>query len=453
MKVSLSLVIISVIALSLFTVPSRMNGEVPVSNVRSEQDSIECLKRMSVSTLAIEKKMFGHAIDSWRSLFNNCPGMSLRIYSDGVKLWEHFIEQTSDNKMKEAYVDTLLMVYDKRIEYFGDHNKYPEGWILGRKGLDILRYRRGDSEAMKEAYACFQDSYELLQDETEASVLVSWLQTSRFLCDDKMISEQDFVNDFFTIYSHVSGEKFGQKYNSPVISKVNKAVTNIFRKADFLNCVLLEEIAGEMVNVSNIESQELKLYLDAMEIGGCKETAFYTSLIERNYSLQPSSEAARDLARLFLRKGRYNRAANYYHEAIEKCLNDSLKAIYYYELGVLTDGHFNKPMEARQYAKRASALLPTWGKPHLLLGGIYARAASSIEGNELEQNAVYWAAVDQFLKAKQNDSACREEANQQIEVYKKYFPNQQTCFFHGLDEGQTFVVGDWINEPTTVRYR
>ncbi|WP_291862595.1 hypothetical protein [Marinilabilia sp.] len=428
-------------------------GNALANSFRSEKDSIDCLQKLSVASLAIEKNMHIHAVGPWRSLVEDCPDISVRIYSDGVKLWEQFIENAKEESTRQAYVDTLLMVYDKRLKYFGEYQKYPEGWILGRKGMEIIKYRRNNLHSLKSAYDCFAKSYSLRKEKSEPAVLLAWMQSSKILSDEGIVSDSSFISDYVSVYGEVQKWQLQEQYNSNIVHKVQQVLTSIIQRANFENCDVFSEVLGGAELVADLTSSEINTYLEVMKISGCVETELFTSLVLKKYEMNPSPEAAFDLARMFIRKRRFNKSADFYKEAASKTTDDSLKAVCYFELAVLTDGHFKKPVEARQYAKRSSLLMPQWGQPHLLLGSIYAREANNVSGNDFEKNAVYWVAVDQFLTAIRKDNSCKVEALKQIDVYTQYFPDKQTCFFYGLDEGQEFVVGDWINEPTTVRYR
>jgi tetratricopeptide (TPR) repeat protein len=420
---------------------------------RTPQDSLKCLENLSVASLALEKKMHEHAKGAWMQLFDECPDLSLRIYSDGIKLWEHFVENAENTTRKEECLDTLLLIYDRRAEYFGEHEKYPVGWIIGRKGLTILKYKKENSESVEEAYDCFTKSFNLMQDETEPAVLIAWLQASKVLASVQKISGETFLDNFLSVYSLVYSPEFVRKYKGHLADRARNAVVKIHENSGITDCSDFEKLIERQSGIDELSSKQIGVYIDLLKISDCKDTKLFARLIEKDYQLNPTAVGASELARLFIRRGQYNKAVNYYKDAIEMSSSDSLKAINYYELGVIMDSHFNQHVEARQYAKRASSLLPSWGEPHLLLGRIYARSADLLEGNELEKSAVYWAAVDQFKTAMQKDNSCAEEARKQIEVYSNYFPDKQTCFFHGLSEGQTFVVGDWINEPTVVRFR
>ena len=92
-----------------------------------------------------------------------------------------------------------MMIYDQRIKYFGNHPKYPEGWVRGRKALDLVKYKRGNREAMKQAYGEFKISFELLGDKSEDVVLFNYLKTSSVLFSQGEFETMQFLNDYLTI--------------------------------------------------------------------------------------------------------------------------------------------------------------------------------------------------------------------------------------------------------------
>ena len=48
-------------------------------------------------------------------------------------MYHHKIKQ--DNANKVFYLDTLMLIYDTRIQYFGNKEK-----VFGSKGSDLLKY-------------------------------------------------------------------------------------------------------------------------------------------------------------------------------------------------------------------------------------------------------------------------------------------------------------------------
>ena len=41
------------------------------------------------------------------------------MYVDGVTMYRNFIELAPDGPVREGLIDTLMLIYDRRKEYFG----------------------------------------------------------------------------------------------------------------------------------------------------------------------------------------------------------------------------------------------------------------------------------------------------------------------------------------------
>ena len=67
---------------------------------------------------------------------------------------------------KQAYIDTLMMIYDNRILYFGK-----EGYVLGKKGADLIKY---DPTRYEDAYSMLDMSIEMQGNSSEAGALLAY---------------------------------------------------------------------------------------------------------------------------------------------------------------------------------------------------------------------------------------------------------------------------------------
>ena len=148
----------------------------------------------------------------------------------------------------------------------------------------------------------------------------------------------------------------------------------------------------------------------------------------------------------------YESAARYYKEAIELETDDVEKSKYYLKLGDITYRELGNHSLARSYARQARDADPLSGHPYILIGSIYA-ASKACGEDELGEKAVYWIAVDYFIKAKSIDPELAEVANKNISLYSQHFPDTESIFFHGYKEGDEYLVECWINEKTKVRAR
>ena len=82
-------------------------------------------------------------VTAWREVFLNCPRASQFTYTNGEKIMDYFIR--TNPKDKDAYIDTLCMLMDQRMEAFPNDPKTGASQvanIMGRKGLMIYTYNK-----------------------------------------------------------------------------------------------------------------------------------------------------------------------------------------------------------------------------------------------------------------------------------------------------------------------
>ena len=87
------------------------------------------------------------------------------------------------------------------------------------------------------------------------------------------------------------------------------------------------------------------------------------------------------------------------------------------------------------------------------LGDVFAGYSKKYGEKEIEHLSLFWLAVDYYVKAKKIDPEQTAKANEKIATYSQYFPDKETLFFEGYQDGQPYKIGSWINETTTVRAR
>ena len=92
-------------------------------------DSVNCVMNLSLYREYYKQQNYDDAIKPWRWVYNNCPSSSGNIFKNGPILIKYLMKKNPENK--QAYIDTLMMIYDKRIQYFGK-----QGYVLGKKGAE-----------------------------------------------------------------------------------------------------------------------------------------------------------------------------------------------------------------------------------------------------------------------------------------------------------------------------
>lgn len=405
------------------------------------QDSINCLKNLSTMHEFCKIDLYSYAWNSWLYTFNECPAASKNIYIYGAKIVKDFIEKDSDAR-KYGLIDTLMLLYDRRIEYFGQ-----KGYVLGRKGIDLLKY---DNSRIEEAYAYLKESVNLTRGQAEAAVLVTYMMASVNLSSNSLISCEDVVGDF-SIISGIIDQQIKKDPNDDKVKLAKENIDNLFSNGICSDCSTLIALFEPQFEKNKENIDFLKNTTDLLLKKNCENEDFFALASETLYPLEPSASSAYNLAKLFINRKEYNKASKYLTEAIEFETDNEKKSSYLYQLATIEYTESKDYKKVRDYALKAISLTPDWGDPYILIGKVYAAAASECAETDFDKNAIYWLAVDKFIKAKTVDENVKGIANELIEKYSVYFPNKEEIFFQGKKEGDIYEVGCWINEKTTVR--
>ena len=195
----------------------------------------------------------------------------------------------------------------------------------------------------------------------------------------------------------------------------------------------------------------LKKVTMQLKKAGCTDSRIFSESAEALFNLEPTAEAAHNIAIMFWRREETDRAAEYLQKGIDIGQHSDELADMFYELATLNYSKYKNYQKARSLALKAMEARPNWGKPYLLIGQAYIAARQEVFSDPWDQATVFWVAVDKFIKAKSVDPEVADEANGLINTYSDYFPNNEMVFFRTMRDGDSYTVGGWINETTKVR--
>jgi len=71
------------------------------------QDSINCIKNLSLYKEFFKHNNYRDAIGPWRKVFGECPASSEKMYVEGVTMYRNFIENTTSEDRLNELVDTM----------------------------------------------------------------------------------------------------------------------------------------------------------------------------------------------------------------------------------------------------------------------------------------------------------------------------------------------------------
>jgi tetratricopeptide (TPR) repeat protein len=453
---------IGVLSLFLVSICNFSNAQQIYSNPKYGKDSasrMECAKNISLYTEFYRQGNFKDAVRDWRKVYNDCPEASMNTFIKGIIIYKELEKLAKDQATKQKLVDTLMMIHDKRIEIFGR-----EGMGLAFKGVDLYSYRGKD--AAGEVYKMLKRSCELEKQESRAAVISIFMQSA---VDEFKASNlsADLVIEAYelcvtTLDLALAANKIDAASADPRKSEMSKKeieniatayenVEALFSESGAATCEKLVAIFTPKYDANKTNIDWLKKVTKLMGKIKCTTEVLFEKASEDLYTIEPSSEAAFNIARLFVGKQQLAKACDYYEKAATSQTDSLTKAAYYLEWSQITLAMENFP-KVRELANQALRYNPKEGKAYIVIGRAYAADAQNIGKEKIEHNTAYWPAVDKFVQAKKIDPSVETEANELISTYSKYFPNKEEAFMFGIKEGETYTVGGWINERTIARF-
>ena len=448
-KDSFTLTNISMLVLVQLMLMGTMNSFAQDDKFGSNPD--KCKQNVSLYREYYKQKNYADALPGWRWSFKNCPMSTKNIVINGPTIIEHFVKKNEANpELRSAYLDTLWMVYDKRVEL------YPEdkGYALGRKGMDMYDYAEEDYTA---AYNTLTESMKADKLETDPYVLMKlYLAGMKRLIAKEL--EMDAMYDLYDETSTILDAQLAKipadatEDNNTDLKKINQSRGIIDQNFER---IAKEEQYVEMmtpkVDAAPTDADLLNKVITMMTKRNWTGNDLYLKSSELSYKLKPSATAAYGLYEGYARKGNDSESSKYLEESIKLETNTKEKAQKLLKLGKIY-GSQNKYSAARTKAQEAAGLRSGWGEPFIYIGDLYLGTTASCGDNACNQKYGVWAAEDMYVKAKSVDGSLADAANAKIATAKKYYPVKKDCFFNGLEGGAKVTVGGWIGVETTARF-
>lgn len=460
----------------------------------NQADSVKCWENYNIFGSLYQSQSFVEAFDSWKIVYDICPGAKKNTFIMAPKVITAKIEATTDVAQKNSLIALLLESYDKRLVYFPEN----QGFVLGAKGVEIMKYYR---EEPRKYYDAFQEALKYDDGELISPQVINGL----FLSATRLLKAKEIeIDEFFNVYNIVSEsiEKNNNQLNKeitaiyskvtsantedpdaePIVDSANitpedqKSLYRLTKTLEGYNIVEsnVEKALGPLLScdrlatIYNMEAFE-KNKTDAVwlrragnmlskerknengETEDCTGDPMYFLIAEALYQLEPSPGAARGMGRLSLSKNDLQKGIEYYKQAAELEADPKKRAADYLRIGQAYQKS-GSLSQARTYYNRAKTNRNDWGEPYIALAGLYADAAGTCGQDAFEKNAVYWLAINQLNSGKSIDESIAKRANAMIANYRNRLPDKGVSFTLGWKEGDTYKIGCWINESITVKF-
>jgi tetratricopeptide (TPR) repeat protein len=412
-------------------------------------DSVETQKHLSMFNQYYQEKKYVEAFPYWYYLFVNAPCVQKRVTFNGPYIIKKALRDERYKPRFAGLVDTLFLVHQKRIEFFGQ-----EGYVKGKWADDMAKLT---PKRRAEALDMFHESIGLEGVKTRYGVPKHYVYAAlkqykrgKLSVDSLLLILDEvspIIDENIATYT-ADGVSAKDSIKGTKWVATQESIINMLKP--YLDCDKLVELRQPAYEDNKENAAWLKSTIKLMGKGGCEANEFYLMSSEQLFKLEPSTEAALALAKAFSRGGDDVKASKYYNKAADLAPTDAEKYGIYIKLAK-TSKNNKQYSKVRDYARKALAINANSGEAYMLIGDAYKSSATSCGTGDLGSAGVYLAAADKYIRAKSVDPSVAEDANKKIATCTARFPDKETAFFKGVNNGDSYSVGCWIGETTKVR--
>lgn len=406
----------------------------------------------------LKEKKYDTALAYWKQAYALAPGSNGKVknhFEDGAAIYKHYYEITADTALKRRYVDTIMMIYDKKKECFGD-----EAYVNGIKAFEYF-YNYPQYANEDYIFKLFKSNFDIKGKNADYFVVNPFTK----LLYDGIVAGN---------ISHAEGKKYADLILKAIEQGLSTCKGRVCEAWDIVNEYApsrLEDLEG----VDDFYGCEYyakkyyamyKAYPDSCDLidlayarlvrGGCPESDKRFAELKKAkstkcYVLPPALSCAAQGNEDYS-NGKYSSAVDSYLKCVDQSNDNDQKARYLLLIAKIYYRDLRNFPKSRKYALDAARLNPGWGDPYMLIGNLYASSGPLCgTGRGWESQVVTWPAIDMWTKARSIDPKVSSEASALITRYWQYMPKKEDIFFRSISAGSTYFVPCWIQESTIIR--
>ncbi len=404
-------------------------------------DSLSCVKEMEhYRDLLIRHDTVG-ALAVWKQVFHTCPAISEEIYMEGAVMLDYLMARTWEEDLRKQLLDTLMFVYDRRIENFGR-----EGYVLGRKGVELLLK---DSTRFEEAFWILNKSVTMEGFLSRPPILVNYFNTACRMAEagklDTTILLQVYLDCRRMLTSALADKYIQANLHQEAVKTMDIALHQ------YLECDRVVLAFDDLLKKDSMNPAVLEQVLLALEDNSCVLADKYLKLAKRLYDLDTTATNALRLGEYFSRKGIPQLAMPVLMKALKS--GDTLVMAKGQQFTAMVNCTEDRAPYGFQHAANALAFDPSDGYPLIIQGDCYALSKGFCGKSDYYRKLVYCLAVEKYQDALEQYPELSSLARFRIRQYSALFPEEKEILEAGMTEGQEFLITCWIYQNTTVRAR
>jgi tetratricopeptide (TPR) repeat protein len=427
------------------------------------------------------------AYEPWKALYDAVPNFNLALYLNGEKILVAKCDQAQkggNTADQERYAKELQKLCDDRIAN-GFATKTVPAEAIKLKKIDY--FKKYDLDATdKGVYDRYTEVLKDFRGGAQPYYISQWCTNSLKLAKAGQMDKNQYIEDYMksTEYLDEALDRYVLRYTDDTTKLVEarvagKDTTKLFRAANVSKGLMkgardnklgLTSMFAQsgyadvntLVDIFTPQVEEKKTDLAFLNnvsklLGRSaegRETDLYTHVADYSYQIKPSMEAAKGLAKAALKAKDYDRALQYYDEALTHAIQpDDKTEILMYEAAIYQQE--GQKAKAREVLRRSLSIDPEQDTPHVMIANMYASSANSCgEEKPALKSLVFVAAYNEMQAAIAHASSDEKRAAYQRTCgsYKSAFPAKGDLFMQaGKTPGQTHTLGGWMGVTVTIQ--
>lgn len=429
-----------------------------------------CTETLSLMASSVKAKDPA-GYDFLTTLRKDCPSFDKRIYSWG----EFGVKQKIDNAAageKEKYVRDLMKFYDEAYKYFPNEN----AGVDMKKGLALFNYKLGTND---EIFALFDKAFTTDKanfDSTRGLYAYFEIFVKDYEAGNKGIELQQVFDKYDDILEKlttlekefseakdvlIAKEEAGQELDSKEAKAKSRYEANLEDIATVTSS--MDAIIVQLSTCDKLipfyaksfeENKTNKVWLlraaDRLEAKECDTDPLFSKISEALLKVDPSAPAYEKQAMVEYQKKNTAKAIEYFNKAAEMYSDNTKKANVYMKIASLYSK--SNRSQSRNYARKALAVKPSYGKAYILIAQLYAASINDCGNDPFKKRAIYWLAANYCDKAAAADSSLKSTARDLAGRYRAAAPSKTEIFSHpeGNMSGKRIAFECWVGESVTV---
>ncbi|MTI33436.1 hypothetical protein [Xanthovirga aplysinae] len=405
------------------------------------EDKATAEEKYVLSNDYTKQQNWAEAVGPWRWLYKEAPNLNKALYLNGVKIYKGLADAEKDAKTKIAYADTVMMLYDQRVELYDE-----EANVRNRQAFDAYKYFKSDKAKYGELLSLFQKTFELNGNKVIDNNLIAYMDVVRIYKatnPDAMSDEQAL--EVYEQISDILDSKKAAKTNLARLEKYGDQIDKILAMTVKVDCEFIENNMAPKL-VEDPSNLKLAKQIFKMSLAGkCSDNSSYLLAAKVIQDNEPTFAMAKLIAGKAANVKNYDEAFKFYDKAIELATDEMDKSDIYMNKAKIYAVRGNRS-SARSNAFKAVSIDASKKEAYALVGNLYMQSYESLkEGkNPVEDRGVFLAAYEMFRKAGNSKG---------MQLAKEQFPSNEDIFNYGMKVGEKMHVGGWINSDVVIQKR